>query len=161
MRSIPYLRAFGRSGSKQKEARLKKVVGDPEPTTRTKGQGTIELKSGYRSRPPNVLLLRALWSPLDGVLIWGVLESSWGVLGSMVLNRVARWTLKNEVTPHRLGLAGDFYVVPFWRIYSNPNQQENRSRYSLGRRLRGTNEKNSGLFWMSTSHEVVPTPHQA
>ena len=30
------------------------------------------------SRPPNVPLLRALWSLLDG--IWGVLKGSWGVL---------------------------------------------------------------------------------
>ena len=29
-------------------------------------------------RPPKVLLLTALWSPLDG--IWGVLKGSWGVL---------------------------------------------------------------------------------
>ena len=29
-------------------------------------------------RPPNVPLLRALWSPLDS--IWGVLKGSWGVL---------------------------------------------------------------------------------
>ena len=28
---------------------------------------------------PSVPLLRALWSPLDG--IWGVLKGSWGVLG--------------------------------------------------------------------------------
>ena len=29
-------------------------------------------------RPPNVALLRALWSLLDG--IWGVFKGSWGVL---------------------------------------------------------------------------------
>ena len=29
-------------------------------------------------RPPNVPLLRAIWSVLDG--IWGVLKGSWGVL---------------------------------------------------------------------------------
>ena len=29
-------------------------------------------------RPPNVPLLRALWSLVDG--IWGVLKGSWGVL---------------------------------------------------------------------------------
>ena len=29
-------------------------------------------------RPPNVPLLRALWSLLDG--IWGLLKGSWGVL---------------------------------------------------------------------------------
>ena len=29
-------------------------------------------------RPPNVHLLRALWSALDG--IWGLLKGSWGVL---------------------------------------------------------------------------------
>ena len=35
-------------------------------------------------RPPNVPLLRALWSLLDG--IWGLLKGSWGVLvGSPVL----------------------------------------------------------------------------
>ena len=28
--------------------------------------------------PPNVALLRAVWSLLDG--IWGVLKGSWGVL---------------------------------------------------------------------------------
>ena len=33
---------------------------------------------GLSSRPPNVPLLRALWSLLDG--IWGVLKCSWGVL---------------------------------------------------------------------------------
>ena len=33
-------------------------------------------------RPPNVSLLRALWSPSDG--IWGVLKGSWGVLDGMV-----------------------------------------------------------------------------
>ena len=33
-------------------------------------------------RPPNVPLLRALWSLLDG--IWGVLEGSWGVLVHVV-----------------------------------------------------------------------------
>ena len=32
-------------------------------------------------RPPNVALLRALWSVLDGS--WGVLKSSWGVLADM------------------------------------------------------------------------------
>ena len=32
----------------------------------------------YVPRPPNVPLLRALWSLLDG--IWGLLKGSWGVL---------------------------------------------------------------------------------
>ena len=32
----------------------------------------------YTPAPPNVPLLRALWSPLDGIL--GVLKGSWGVL---------------------------------------------------------------------------------
>ena len=32
----------------------------------------------YTPAPPNVALLRALWSLLDG--IWGVLKGSWGVL---------------------------------------------------------------------------------
>ena len=32
----------------------------------------------YLPRPPNVPLLRALWSLLDG--IWGVLKGSWGLL---------------------------------------------------------------------------------
>ena len=34
--------------------------------------------SEYMPRPPNVPLLRALWSLLDG--IWGILKGSWGVL---------------------------------------------------------------------------------
>ena len=34
-------------------------------------------------RPPNVPLLKALWSLLDG--IWGVLKGSWGVLVAIVL----------------------------------------------------------------------------
>ena len=34
--------------------------------------------------PPNVCLLRALWSPLDG--IWGVFEGSWEVLVHAVGN---------------------------------------------------------------------------
>ena len=33
--------------------------------------------------PPNVPLLRALWSLLDG--IWGVLKGSWGVLEALRL----------------------------------------------------------------------------
>ena len=33
---------------------------------------------GHMPRPPNVALLRALWSPIDG--IWGVLKVSWEVL---------------------------------------------------------------------------------
>ena len=39
---------------------------------------------GALQRPPNVALLRALWSLLDG--IWGSLKGSWGVLvGNMLL----------------------------------------------------------------------------
>ena len=33
------------------------------------------------ARPSNLPLLRALWTPLDG--IWGVLKGSWGVLGGL------------------------------------------------------------------------------
>ena len=33
---------------------------------------------GGPGKPPNVPLLRALWSLLDG--IWGLLKGSWGVL---------------------------------------------------------------------------------
>ena len=39
-------------------------------------------------RPPNVTLLRALWSLLDG--IWGVLKGTWGVLVDI---SVLTWTL--------------------------------------------------------------------
>ena len=45
------------------------------------GCWTVVLGSfGGPGRPPNVPLLRALWSLLDG--IWGLLEGSWGVLVS-------------------------------------------------------------------------------
>ena len=37
----------------------------------------------YIPTPPNVPLLRALWSLLDG--IWGVLKGSWGVLVDIIL----------------------------------------------------------------------------
>ena len=38
----------------------------------------MTLKDFNFPRPPNVSLLRVLWSLLDG--IWGVLKGSWGVL---------------------------------------------------------------------------------
>ena len=40
--------------------------------------GTIP-KAAYGPRPPNVPLLRALWSLLDGIR--GSLKASWGVQG--------------------------------------------------------------------------------
>ena len=40
--------------------------------------GGVEPKHGYLPGPPNVPLLKALWSLLDG--IWGSLKGSWGVL---------------------------------------------------------------------------------
>ena len=42
------------------------------------GVGLIKMKRESKPRPPNVALLRALWSLLDG--IWGVLKGSWGVM---------------------------------------------------------------------------------
>ena len=48
------------------------------------GQGPVDgLRLRGLLRPPNVALLRALWSLLDG--IWGVLQGSWGVLVSRYL----------------------------------------------------------------------------
>ena len=50
-------------------------------------------------RPPNVPLLRAIWSLLDG--IWGLLKGSWGVLGIRYLKCIENDTgnyLSLEIT---------------------------------------------------------------
>ena len=60
---------------------------DPKPKYggQEKGYGmslqVSRLLAGKGLDPPNVLLLRALWSLLDA--IWGILKGSGGVLGSI------------------------------------------------------------------------------
>ena len=44
-------------------------------------------------RPPNVPLLRALWSLLNG--IWGVLKGSWGVHLMYIVSTHTLWAPKN------------------------------------------------------------------
>ena len=61
---------------------------DDERVNGTEGLGKASwgLKQS-RPRPPNVPLLRALWSASDG--IWGVSKGSWGVLGDPATARVS------------------------------------------------------------------------
>ena len=53
------------------------VVGAVRPMQR----GELWLPTKSSPRPPNVPLLRAIWSLLDG--IWGLLKGSWGVLAEI------------------------------------------------------------------------------
>ena len=46
--------------------------------SRAPGNTKVSVEGLLQPRPPNVALLRALWSLLHG--IWGVLKGSWGVL---------------------------------------------------------------------------------
>ena len=61
-----------RSGSFAARARPGSGPGDPEDFSQNLPKGRT------LPRPPNVALLKALWSLLDG--IWGLLKGSWGVL---------------------------------------------------------------------------------
>ena len=52
----------------------------PAPFGKSRTQGGTNPKVSIKlpNRPPNVPLLRALWSLLD--VVWGLLKGSWGVL---------------------------------------------------------------------------------
>ena len=64
-----------------------------------------EIEAG--PRPPNVPLLRALWSRLDA--IWSLLKGSWGVLGCFDLLRVAE-SLRTELVDSSGGRPGALTV---------------------------------------------------
>ena len=58
--------------------------------------GLLRIISIIVSDQPNVLLLRAFWSVLDG--IWGVLKGSWGVLGVRSTRKKLEAPLKDSQT---------------------------------------------------------------
>ena len=63
-------------------------------------QQSLPLNCPNLPRPPNVPLLRALWSLLDG--IWGVLKGSWGVLVDL-----GACNTQNSIPPHVQAIAND------------------------------------------------------
>ena len=71
-RGAPLLELAGRDGGPAIAGALINLKVDTHPSVQVPNI-TVSVP-----RPPNVPLLRAFWSLLDG--IWGILKGSWGVL---------------------------------------------------------------------------------
>ena len=96
----------------------------------------------YIPRPPNVPLLRAFWSLLDG--IWGVLKSCWGVLVHTHIDICVDMYGVGSLGHVSVGARG----LPPWplrpraagrpRLSSSPEAPSTQNRYYSGVSIKGS-----------------------
>ena len=106
------------------------------PQARRAPKGTPAIAGAWRimhadsPRPPNVPLLRALWSLLDG--IWGFLKGSWGVLAYVVFSVMA-WFLSRDYTIlAKKGLHRSLQVATTWTLQDGCESSEALNMPGLG-----------------------------